>query len=173
MVLPLAAAAAVVWLQPPPAPPSAMEAVSVVTPHDGAGGLTFTPPALAPGGASELPVDVAAHPGATLYLATRAATTSLLDQDPVHGLRVRVRECALAWRPAAGAPGHRCERREATVSGWSAAVSPPRPLPRPPPAGGLRHLLIDVALPPGAGDEFQGLASSIEFRFVGSPPPVW
>lgn len=169
MVLPLAAAAALIWLQPPPAAPQtpAMEVVSVVTADDEGGGLTFTPPALAPGETSEVPVRVVAGPGGTLYLATRAVTTSLLDQDPVHGLQIRLRECARAWRPVAGTSGHRCDRRAATVSGWSPIISAPRPLPQPSPSpGGPRHLLIDVRLPLEAGNEFQGSASSIEFRFI-------
>lgn len=170
MVLPLVVAAALFWLQPPQLvpQPAAMETVSVVRPNDQGGRLIFTPPRLTPGATSELRVDVVADSGGTLYLRTRATTSSLLDQDPVHGLQLRVRECARAWEREAGALSHRCDQRAVTVSGWSALISAPRLLPEPSPSvGGTRHFLIDVTLPLEAGNEFQGLGSSIEFRFIG------
>lgn len=129
-------------------------------------------PSLVPGDTAEVAADLmtdGARPWRPVRLTITATTTSLLDQDHRDGLQLAIRRCATPWAVVSAGP-----RPTYDCPAGSVPVLAPRPL-----VGrgmtlsgldgddtsGTRHLLFSFALPESAGNEFQGLSSTVEYLF--------
>jgi hypothetical protein len=98
---------------------------------------------------------------ASVTLATRATTSSLLDTDATHGLQLSVRSCSVPWTAQ-----HTCagDVRTVLASGpvlRTGALDAPRTLS----AGATDHLAVTAALPSSAGDAFKGQSSELQLVF--------
>lgn len=135
--------------------------------------VTLDSPALAPGETATAGIDlVDTSTASAVALSTVATSSSLLDQDPVNGLQLAIDRCSAPWEAVPGA-----SRARYRCPGRSVSVLAPRPvlgsnLPLSNLDGGARagehHLLLALTLPESAGNEFQGLSTTIRYRFTGS-----
>jgi hypothetical protein len=159
----------VVWLDASPAARVSPGPVAVSLPG-AAEGVTLDTPGLVPGETAAAAVDLVVNTGAsTVTLTTMAASSSLLDRDPVNGLRLGNR-CSVPWEAVPGATRvrYRCPGRSVSVLVPRRILASSLPLSNLDAVadGGTQHLLISLTLPESAGNEFQGLSSTIEYAFA-------
>jgi hypothetical protein len=124
-----------------------------------------------PGETAAAAVDLVVNTGAsTVTLTTMAASSSLLDQDPVNGLRLGIDRCSVPWEAVPGATRvrYRCPGRSVSVLVPRRILASSLPLSNLDAVadGGTQHLLISLTLAESAGNEFQGLSSTIEYAFA-------
>jgi hypothetical protein len=122
-----------------------------------------------PGETAAAAVDLVVNTGAsTVTLTTMAASSSLLDQDPVNGLRLGIDRCSVPWEAGATRVRYRCPGRSVSVLAPRRILASSLPLSNLDAVadGGTQHLLISLTLPESAGNEFQGLSSTIEYAFA-------
>lgn len=145
--------------------------VSLAAP-DTAAGVSLDSPGLVSGETAATVVDLVntSSRRSTVALTTIATSSSLLDQDPVNGLQLAIDRCSAPWEPVPGAtrPGYRCPgrtvsvlvRRPVLVSNLALSNLDAGD------QGGKQHLCLSLTLPESAGNEFQGLSSTIQYRFT-------
>ncbi len=100
--------------------------------------------------------------------ASDATKTSLLNTDAVNGLKVSVKSCSLPWtKPTATT--YACSGVTKDLVTNAPAVSG-NILPNVASinAGGTDHLVVTLALPTEAGNQFQGLSSALSLTFGGT-----
>ena len=68
--------------------------------------MTFDAPGLVPGGTAATPIDLVTNPSSrrasTVTLTTTVTSSSLLDLDPVNGLRLTIHRCSVPWEALSG-----------------------------------------------------------------------
>ena len=91
-----------------------------------------------------------------------------LTTDITNGLKLSVQSCSVPWtKPTATT--YACSGTTKTmVNGVPAIGSTTLPTPASLTNGGVDHLTVTLALPTGAGNEFQGLSSSLALTFGGT-----
>lgn len=147
--------------------------VSLAAPES-ADRMTFDAPALAPGDTAATPIDLvtslSSGKASTATLTTIATSSSLLDQDPVNGLRLTIDRCSVPWEalPAAIRVSYRCSGDRVSVVASRPVRASNVPLSNLDAGDGpaKQHLLFSLTLPATAGNEFQGLSSTIEYVFT-------
>lgn len=103
---------------------------------------------------------------ASITLDSVATQSSVLDTDKTNGLQLTVDSCSQAWDVAGSA--YSCAGTvgrfyagpiiaKQTLPNTAASLNP----------GGVDYLLLSVALPQGAGAEFQGVTTTISGLFTG------
>lgn len=106
-----------------------------------------------------------------LTLTTTASSSSLLDADPADGLQMTVQSCSAPWTEGGTAPGY-----DYTCGGAFTTLVASRPVigtdldlsgSAAMTAGETAHLMIRLVLPESAGNEFQGLTSTVTYTFDG------
>jgi hypothetical protein len=143
--------------------------VSLTAPGGTADGVSFHTPGLVPGATAASAVDLVMSTSSgrrMVTLTTTASSSSLLDQDPVDGLQLAVDRCAVPWVGvrAADHAAYRCPGRRISVLAPRPVLVRNIPLPNLDVTGGSRqHLLLSLTLPQSAGNEFQGLSSTIHY----------
>ncbi|MCW2696623.1 MAG: uncharacterized protein JWR62_1708 [Modestobacter sp.] len=97
-----------------------------------------------------------------------ATKTSLLTTDQVNGLKLSVKSCSTGWtRPTSTT--YACSGTTKTLVNNAPAVGNfALPTPASIAAGGTDHLIISLALPTDAGNQFQGLSSGLSLTFGGT-----
>ncbi|TQN44265.1 camelysin-like metallo-endopeptidase [Blastococcus colisei] len=106
----------------------------------------------------------------SVMLNTTVTNPSILTTDTVNGLKLTVRSCSVAWTEG-GTP----DARTYTCSGTSRllgsvpvssgmTLSSPASLA----VGGTDHLTVDITLPSGADNTFQGKSSGLSLVFTGT-----
>jgi hypothetical protein len=100
--------------------------------------------------------------------ASDATKTSLLNTDAVNGLKVSVKSCSLPWtKPTATT--YACSGvTKQLVNNMPAVGTFGLPTPASLNAGGTDHLVVTLALPTEAGNQFQGLSSALSLTFGGT-----
>ena len=96
-----------------------------------------------------------------------ATRSSVLDQDPVHGLQLTVESCSVAWSTAGAVPT--CP---GTVRGYLTqpivVTNYPLNFSAATAAGATDHLKLTATLPNTAsGDAYEGASSDLSFQFTG------
>ena len=127
----------------------------------GSPGVAFDIPPLAPGDSAATAVDLDSSSPVTLT--TTATISSLLDQDAHDGLRLTIERCSVPWVPASVV--YRCPGSSDSLLAPRPVLMSDLPILDIPPAA-TQHLLLSLTLPASAGNEFQGLSSSIQYRFA-------
>lgn len=136
-----------------------------------AAGLALDSAGFVPGDTAATVVDLVSASSArasTLTLTTTATSSSLLDQDPVNGVQLAIDRCSVSWEALPGATRlrYRCSGRRVPVVAPRPVLVGNVPLPNLDAAAGKRHLLVSLTLPESAGNEFQGLSSTIRCAFA-------
>ncbi len=156
--------------------------VSLAAPADSSDGATFNASALVPGTTVATAIDLVVNTSLrpyTITVTTMATSSSLLDQDPRTGLRLTIDRCSIPWEPVPGTarPGYRCPGRSVSVLAPRPVLTSNLPLSNLDADAdadeGKHHLLFSLTLPENAGNEFQGLSSTIHYTFAvrTSPKP--
>jgi hypothetical protein len=100
--------------------------------------------------------------------ASDATKTSLLNTDAVNGLKLTVKSCSTAWtKPTAttyACSGVTKDLVNNQPAVGTFALATPTSLT----AGGTDHLIVSLALPTAAGNQFQGLSSALSLTFGGT-----
>ena len=107
--------------------------------------------------------------GLTLNTVASTATKgSVLNTDQVNGLKLTVKSCSVPWtKPAATT--YACSGVTKTLVNDTAAVGTVGlPTPASLTSGGKDHLVVTLALPTSAGNEFQGQSSALSLTFGGT-----
>jgi Camelysin metallo-endopeptidase len=138
------------------------------------GTLTMAATNVVPGDSLSRSVDLvndgtANFSGLTLNtVASDATKASLLNTDQTNGLKLSVKSCSVPWtKPTATT--YACSAVTKTlVNNVPAVGSFGLPTPTSLAAGGKDHLVVTLALPTGAGNEFQGLSSALSLTFGGT-----
>ncbi len=127
---------------------------------------------LAPGDTVQRAVDLV-HGGtvalAGITLDTAATTSSALDTDAAEGLQVRVDVCSQPWDEtgAGGVFTYACAGDQQVALAEAPIVGSGRALANVNlDAGATTHLRVTVSLPSEAGNDKQGLTSTIEYTFT-------
>lgn len=106
---------------------------------------------------------------ADLVLTTTASSSSVLDTDQVHGLKLSLDRCSVPWTELTTTP------TTYTCGGTTTSVASSRPVA----AGALDvggpslvagktdHLRVTLTLPPAADNAFQDKTSTLVFAFTG------
>lgn len=106
-------------------------------------------------------------PLGALTLTVTVASTSTLDGDQQHGLRLTVTGCPTAWQGARGA--FRCAGPTTTYLDNVPVRQASRTLPMVGgPAGAVQHLLMTQSLPHSADNAFAGQTSRLTYTVQGS-----
>ena len=104
-------------------------------------------------------------------LSTTASPATALTTNATNGLQMDIKSCAVAWQKAGAptAPTYTCSGAT-TVLASRPVATPAIPLntTRALPAGAKDNLMVTLTLPAAAGNEFQGLASTINYTFTGT-----
>jgi hypothetical protein len=133
--------------------------------------VTLDSPGLVPGETEATAVDLVDTPTTSaVALSTMAASSSLLDQDPVNGLQLAIDRCSAPWRAVPGATRvrYRCPGRSVSVLAPRPVLGSNLPLSNLDDGdhAGEQHLLLALTLPESAGNEFQGLSTTVQYRFT-------
>jgi len=148
----------------------------------GAGGTTanrVTVPAtaVAPGDTIERAIDLwtgGSVGAASAALTIEATTSSLLDSDTTDGLQLVIERCSVAWtesEPEAGVYTYACPGSVSTVLASTPVIVADAALGTLDLDGAVNHLRVTLALPATAGNEFQGLSSTVEYTFTAVQRP--
>jgi hypothetical protein len=151
-------------------PPGRVE-VSMATPAP----VTLETPRMAPGDTAVLTLNVVVPSGGPVVaLTTEAEPSSLLDQDPVDGLRLEIERCSGPWQamPGGNRPRYGCPGRSFPVLAQQPVVLSNVALPNLDAGQAEQHLLLSLTLPESAGNDFQGLSSTIHYTFTASEQPL-
>ena len=102
-------------------------------------------------------------------LSTTASPSSALNTDKTNGLQLDIKSCPSAWAKGGSptAPTYSCTNATPVVASTpviAANLTTAGVLP----AGANANLLLTLTLPTTAGNEFQGLASTVTFTFTGT-----
>ena len=99
---------------------------------------------------------------------TNASPTNALTTDTTNGLKLSVQSCSVPWtKPTATT--YACSGTTKTmVNNVPALGTSTLPTPASLTNGGVDHLVVTLALPANAGNEFQGLSSSLALTFGGT-----
>jgi hypothetical protein len=100
--------------------------------------------------------------------ASDATKASLLNTDQVNGLKLSVKSCSTAWtKPTATT--YACSGvTKQLVNNVPAVGTASLPTPASLTAGNTDHLVVTLALPTEAGNQFQGLSSALSLTFGGT-----
>ena len=129
-----------------------------------------------PGDSMTRAVDLLNDGGAALgSVALTAQVTSAanaLTTDATNGLQLSVKGCSVAWTQGGTptAPTYTCsgtERSVLTSAVANAGGSVPLTSPASLAAGGVDNLVFSISLPTSAGNNMQGLSSSLSLTFTG------
>jgi hypothetical protein len=100
--------------------------------------------------------------------ASDATKTSLLNTDLTNGLKLSVKSCSTAWtKPTATT--YACSGvTKQLVNNVPAVGTASLPTPASLTAGNTDYLVVTLALPTSAGNQFQGLSSALSLTFGGT-----
>jgi hypothetical protein len=112
------------------------------------------------------------QPLASISLASRATTSSLLDQDVNNGLQMTIDRCSVPWTESGTSPAftYTCPGTVSAalstrpVIATDVAVAAAAALS----AGGTDHFRLKLAFPSSAPNSMQGLTSVIEYSLTGT-----
>ena len=105
----------------------------------------------------------------TLTLTTTAAPSSLLDTDGTNGLQLTIDTCDVPWTEAGPPYTYTCSGSTSSVLATRAVIGATLTLNNLTAFGAAPttdHLRIQLHLPVGAGNTFQGLTSTVSFNFT-------
>jgi hypothetical protein len=100
---------------------------------------------------------------AAIYFVARPRDGSPLSADPANGLRVELRTCPKRWRRHGAS--YQCSAKTTTVLSERRLVGRTR-LKRLGLGKRPAHVELVLSLPPGAGNELQGQATSMTYSFI-------
>ena len=108
-------------------------------------------------------------PLASVTLASTAPASTLLTSDTTSGLQLAVTSCPVAWTQGgtAAAPTYACSGSVTSLYWGPAVMSNALTAVSSLNAGGADHLLLTLALPTTAGNDFEGLSSTLDLTFTG------
>jgi hypothetical protein len=108
-------------------------------------------------------------PLASVTLASTASASTLLTSDTTSGLQLAVTSCPVAWTQGgtAAAPTYACSGSVTSLYSGPAVMSNALTAVSSLNAGGADHLLLTLALPTTAGNDFEGLSSTLDLTFTG------
>ena len=147
-----------------------------LTPANDTGSLSLTAAGFVPGDSISRSVNLV-NDGTAAFssLSLTGASTgpaNLLTTDPTNGLKLSVSSCSVPWTKttaANGAAQYACPgTTKALVSNAPAVSNNLLPGPASLTANTIDHLVVTLALPTGAGNEFQGLSSAVALTFSGT-----
>jgi hypothetical protein len=98
-----------------------------------------------------------------IYFVARSRDGSPLSADPANGLRVELRKCPKRWRRHGAS--YQCSAKTTTVLSERRLVGRTR-LKRLGLGKRPAHVELVLSLPPGAGNELQGQATSMTYSFI-------
>lgn len=113
---------------------------------------------------------------ASIVLTTAATTSSLLDTDTTDGLQMKIEKCSGSWRESLTQPyTYACDvlagdglgtktavLAERDIIGANLALSNMSALT----VGNTDDMVVTVTLPSSAGNNFQGLSSTVQYTFT-------
>lgn len=106
----------------------------------------------------------------SVSLTTNAPTTSLLDSDAVNGLQMTIDRCSVPWTESGTAPAYTytCAGTVTSVVASRAVIGSNLALSNlgSLAAGQSNYLRVTLTLPTVAGNQFQGLSSTINYSFT-------
>jgi len=100
--------------------------------------------------------------------ASDATKTSLLNTDQVNGLKLSVKSCSVAWTKPTSTTYACSTGAKDLITNVPAVSGNILPTPASLTPGGTDHLVVTLALPTGAGNQFQGLSSALSLTFGGA-----
>ncbi len=101
-------------------------------------------------------------------VASDATKASLLNTDQTNGLKLSVKSCSVPWTKPTSTTYACSAVTKTLVNNVPATTTNVLPNPASITAGGKDHLVVTLALPTGAGNEFQGLSSALSLTFGGT-----
>ena len=147
-----------------------------LTPANDTGSLSITAAGFVPGDSISRSVNLvndgsAAFSSLSLVGASTGAANALTT-DGTNGLKLSVQSCSVAWTKttaANGAAQYSCSGTTKPLVDKAPAVgNNTLPTPASLTSGGTDHLVVTLALPTSAGNEFQGLSSAVALTFSGT-----
>lgn len=107
-----------------------------------------------------------------ITMTTNASPSSLLDTDTTNGLQLTVQSCPSAWTEGGTSPAYTytCSGSPTTVLASRPVIGSNVNLPglASLSAGGTDNLVFTLSFPAVAGNNLQGLSSTIDFSFTGT-----
>ncbi|GAB3349303.1 TasA family protein [Modestobacter lapidis] len=100
--------------------------------------------------------------------ASEATKTSLLNTDQADGLKLTVKSCSVAWTKPTATTYACSGTTKDLISELPAVGTFGVPTPASLTAGGTDHLVVTLALPTSADNDFQGLSSALSLTFGGT-----
>lgn len=143
-----------------------------LTPANDTGTLSMTAAGFIPGDSLSRSVNLV-NDGSSAFSSLSltgavTGTANALTTDMNNGLKLSVQACSVPWtKPTATTytcPG----TTKAMVTNAPATGATVLPTPASLTSGGVDHLVVTLALPTTAGNEFQGLSSSLALTFGGT-----
>ena len=147
-----------------------------LTPANDTGSLSITAAGFVPGDSISRSVDLV-NDGTAAFssLSLTGASTgpaNALTTDTTNGLKLSVRSCSVPWTKttaANGAAQYNCTGiTTPLVDNAPALGNNTLPAPASLTSGRTDHLVVTLALPSSAGNEFQGLSSALALTFSGT-----
>ena len=147
-----------------------------LTPANDTGSLALNAGGFVPGDSISRSVDLANNgtaPFGSIGLNTvSTGAANALTTNTTHGLKLSVQSCSVAWTKttaANGAAQYACTggTTKTLVTSMPAVGNFGLPTPASLATGGVDHLVVTLALPTSAGDDFQGLSSALSLTFTG------
>jgi hypothetical protein len=147
-----------------------------LNPANDTGTLNMTATNVVPGDSLSRPVNLVNDGTATFaamnltVAASDATRTSLLNTDTANGLKLSVKSCSVAWtRSTTAIPTYACSGTTKDLLTTVPAIGVNTlPTPASLTAGGTDFLIVTLALPTTAGNEFQSLSSALSLTFGGT-----
>ena len=99
----------------------------------------------------------------SVSLTTTSSTSTVLTTDITNGLQLTLRSCAVAWSPEKTCAAGETVLSSGPVAGTRTLADPASLDPQ-----GVDHLAYTVSLPAVAGNEFQGLSTTLSLTFTGT-----
>ncbi len=106
----------------------------------------------------------------SVNLAVAATASSVLDTDTTNGLQLSLKSCSVAWTQGGTetAPTYTCSGTVRDLGTGPAVSNRAIENAASLTPGGTDHLVVTIALPSGAGNEFQGQSSTLSLTFSGT-----
>ncbi len=143
-----------------------------LTPANDTGSLSMAANGFVPGDSLSRSVNLV-NDGTTAFSSLSLASVStgpgnVLTTDQTNGLKLSVQSCSVPWtKPTATT--YACSGTTKTmVNSVPALGTSTLPTPASLTSGGVDHLVVTLALPSSAGNEFQGLSSALTLTFSGT-----
>ncbi|GAB4081876.1 hypothetical protein GCU67_09230 [Modestobacter muralis] len=105
---------------------------------------------------------------AAIGLGVTASPSSVLDTDKVNGLKLAIDSCSVAWTAAANNTFTCAGTTKSVLAPTAAASNSTLANLASVAAGKSDNLLVKLALPEAAGNEFQGKTSTLSLVFTGT-----